>query len=207
MFVITADQVDSRHRTDIVAETQAALEVQFGHALALPVDRNAGDEVQALTSSADAALGILLALDRVRSWSIGVGCGAVRDPLPDSVRAASGSAFFAARDAVQSAKKRPSRFALRSGAESERQRASDVEALTDLLLTTRGRRSSAGWELYDLLRDGITQREAAERLGISEPAVSSRARAAGIHPEAAALPAITRLMQDLDIRSVEGEPA
>jgi hypothetical protein len=207
MFVITADQVGSRHRRDIVPETQTALQAEFGAALALPVDRNAGDEVQAVTTDAETALGIVLALDRSRQWSIGVGCGAIREPLPESARAATGPAFFAARDAVLAAKKRPARFALRSGADSERQRASDTEALAELLLTLRGRRSRAGWELYDLLREGITQREAAERLGISEPAVSSRARAAGIHPEAAAAPAVARLMQDLDTRSVEGAPA
>ncbi|QDZ13548.1 DNA-binding protein [Humibacter ginsenosidimutans] len=207
MFVITADQVDSRNRADVVAETQASLQTRFGSALVLPVDRNAGDEVQLVTDDARTALDIVLALDRTNDWSIGVGCGAVREPLPDSARAATGPAFFAARDAVQSAKKRQLRFAIRSGAESEREPASDLEALTDLLLTVRGRRSAAGWELYDLLLTGITQREAAERLGISEPAVSSRARAAGIHPEASSTPAIARLMNDLDTRSVEGAPA
>jgi predicted transcriptional regulator len=55
------------------------------------------------------------------------------------------------------------------------------------------------------MEQGLTQRDAAARLGISEPAVSSRARAAGIHPEAAAVPAISRLMQDLDRRSAEGD--
>ncbi|MHA7986941.1 DNA-binding protein [Rathayibacter sp. CAU 1779] len=207
MFVITADQVDSRHRSDIVEETQRGLQHEFAEHLELAVDRNAGDEVQALTADAGAALGIVLALDRGSAWSIGVGCGGIREPLPSSVRAATGPAFFAAREAVDAAKKRATRFAVRSGAGAAAGQASDVEAMIDLLLTVRGRRSAAGWELYDLLADGMTQRDAAARLGISEPAVSSRARAAGIHPETAAVPALTRLLQDLDHRSAEGDGA
>ncbi|GAB3808020.1 hypothetical protein GCM10028798_33540 [Humibacter antri] len=205
MFVITADQVNSRHRPDVVHETQRRLEQVFGEMLTLGVDRNAGDEVQTVTAAADAALGIALDLTRTGEWSVGIGCGRVREPLPADARAATGPAFFAAREAVDAAKKRTTRFALRSGGSAEEERASDVEALVELLLTTRARRSNAGWELYDLMRQGLTQREASARLNISEPAVSSRARAAGIHPEAAAVPALTRLMQDLDERSAEGE--
>ena len=50
MFVITADQVNSRTRADVVDETQRRLEEAFGDRLALAVDRNAGDEVQTLTA-------------------------------------------------------------------------------------------------------------------------------------------------------------
>jgi hypothetical protein len=144
-------------------------------------------------------------LERTREWSVGIGCGTVREPLPSTARAATGPAFFAARDAVDAAKKRATRVAVRSGLDADAGRASDVEAMVDLLITVRSRRSAAGWELYDLMEQGLTQRDAAARLGISEPAVSSRARAAGIHPEAAAVPAISRLMQDLDRRSAEGD--
>jgi hypothetical protein len=207
MFVVTADQVDSRNRPDVVEETRAALQSRFGTSLALEVDRNAGDELQALTADPDTALAIVLQLHRAAEWSVGLGCGSVREPLPDSARAATGPAFFAARDAVGAAKKRQTRFALRSGSANEAARTSDVEALVDLLLTVRSRRSTAGWELYDLLLTGLTQREASERLGISAPAVSSRARAAGIRPETDAVPALARLIQDLDRRSAEGEPS
>lgn len=207
MFVITADQVDSRNRPDIVESTRREIDARFGDELALPADRNAGDELQALTERAEAAVGILLALDRAQAWSIGVGFGVVREPLPRNVRSATGPAFYAARNAVDAAKKRATRFALRAGETVKDAAASDLEALIDLLLTLRARRSVAGWELYDLLAQGMTQREAAAKLGVSEPAVSSRARAAGIHPEAAAVPALTRLMQDLDGASSEGATA
>jgi hypothetical protein len=205
VFVITADQVDSRHQPDIVEETRHAIQDRFAAKLTLEVDRNAGDEVQALTEDAGTALGIALMLGRTREWSVGIGCGSIREPLPSSARAATGPAFFAARDAVDAAKKRAGRFALRASVEGEAGQASDVEAIVDLLIAVRGRRTAAGWELYDLMQQGLTQRDAAARLGISEPAVSSRARAAGIHPEASAVPAISRLMQDLDRRSAEGD--
>ncbi|GAB3386448.1 hypothetical protein GCM10027568_04720 [Humibacter soli] len=204
MFVITADQVDSRSRPDIVEPTRRRLDETFADRLALAVDRNAGDELQAMTDDADAALAMVLDLSRTGEWSVGVGCGEVRHPLPDTVRAATGPAFYAAREAVDAAKKRQTRFALRSGADARAVQASDLEAIVDLLLALREKRSAAGWELYDLMAGGMTQRDAAARLGVSEPAVSSRARAAGIHPEAAAVPAITRLLHDLDRASSEG---
>ncbi|WP_243063816.1 SatD family protein [Humibacter sp. RRB41] len=204
MFVITADQVNSRSRPDIVEPTQRRLDDAFAGRLALPVDRNAGDEVQAVTDDADAALALVLDLSRTGEWSVGVGCGEVRHPLPDAARAATGPAFYAARNAVDAAKRRQTRFALRSGADERAMQASDLEAMISLLISLRERRSTAGWELYDLMAAGMTQREAAARLGVSEPAVSSRARAAGIHPEAAAVPALTRLLHDLDDASNEG---
>jgi len=45
------------------------------------------------------------------------------------------------------------------------------------------RRSAAGWEVADLLTDGVTQREVASRLGISTQAVSQRVASAMIDEE------------------------
>jgi hypothetical protein len=207
MFVITADQVNSRNAPDLVGHALRSLDDRFGDRLALPPDRNAGDELQAITHDSATALGIVLMLDRAGTWSTGVGVGSVREPVPDNVRAASGPAFFAARDAVDAAKKTIPRFALRSGSDANEAQASDLEALIDLLLSMRSRRSEAGWELYDLLEQDLTQREAAERLGISAPAVSSRARAAALKIEDAAVPALSRLLRDLDRQSNEGVSA
>jgi len=200
MFVITADQVDSRSRGDLAGTTRELINDRHRAELVLPADRNAGDEVQAMTADAGTALAIVLELTRDQNWSVGVGCGPVRTPLPQATREASGPAFFAARDAVGRAKKSPTRFAARKQRDGDATSspADTVEPLTDLLLIMRERRSDAGWELYDLLRTGITQREAATRLGISGPSVSARARVAGIRAEQAALPALTKLMRELD---------
>ena len=196
MFVITADQVGSRDRPDLVAGTMAHLDEHFRDALALPVDRNAGDEVQALTADAGAALQIVLHLTRDGDWSVGLGCGDVRAPLPDATREATGDAFVAARAAVTRAKRRPTRFAVEAVAEP--QPADDAEALLDLLLTLREGRSAAGWELYDLVAAGLTQTEAGARLGITPQSASDRARAAALRVELAAIEPLTRLLARLD---------
>lgn len=212
MFVITADQVGSRGRDDIVGTTVAGLNREHAELLALPVDRNAGDELQAMTADARTALDIVLALTRTGEWSVGLGCGPVRMPLPSATREATGAAFFAARDAVTRAKKRPTRFAVEAGQRreaSEEHRdassstapwpsADDAESLLNLLLLMRQRRSHAGWELYDLVITGMQQNEAAARLGISAPAANSRARAAGLKAELASTAALTRLLENLD---------
>ena len=196
MFVITADQVGSRDNPDIVAGTLTRLDERFGDRLALPVDRNAGDELQALTADAGSALHIVLDLTRGDRWSVGLGCGAVRTPLPAATREATGDAFVAARAAVTRAKRMPTRFA--AEAVSDPQSAADTEALLDLLLTLREGRSAAGWELYDLVSTGMTQAEAGARLGITPQSASDRARAAAIRVELAAIEPLTRLLANLD---------
>jgi hypothetical protein len=200
MFVVTADQVDSRSRPDIVAPALAALNERHGDRLALPADRNAGDELQALTADAATALDIVLTLARGHDWSVGLGIGDVRSPLPDATREASGDAFVAARAAVTRAKRTPTRFA--AGAVVAPGPAVDVEALVGLLLTLRAGRSDAGWELYDLVAAGKTQAEAGALLGITPQSASDRARAAGLRADLAAQPALTRLMETADAAQV-----
>lgn len=204
MFVITADQMHSRSRPDHVASALHLITTRHP-TLALPPERTAGDELQTLVKDAATVLAVVLDLHRERQWSIGVGCGSVRRPLPPSIREATGGAFFAARKAVTRAKQRNTRFALANDATSAASQTADTEALIDLLLLLRDRRTTGGWELHDLLATGINQQEAAARLGISEPAVSSRARAAGIRAEQSALPALATLLARLDDDSTEAE--
>ncbi|MFJ8895910.1 DNA-binding protein [Leifsonia sp. NPDC102414] len=196
MYVITADQVDSRSRPDIVADTVDDLNRRYSERLALPVDRNAGDEVQALTAHPDAAVDLALELTRHDAWSVGLGIGAVRTPLPKETREAAGDAFIAAREAVTRAKRAPTRFA--AEALDSAQAAADAEALLNLLLTIRAGRSEAGWELYDLIVTGLTQAEAGARLGITPQSANDRARAANLRVELAAVPALTRLVARAD---------
>ncbi|KQV05067.1 hypothetical protein [Leifsonia sp. Root112D2] len=208
MFVITADQIDSRSRADIVGTTLHRLNREHDGHLALPVDRNAGDELQVMTTEASTTLAIVLDLTRSAQWSVGIGCGAVRLPLPAATREGSGPAFFAARDAVTRAKKQATRFAVETAVADDRAAksettpewpgAADAEGLLNLLLLLRGRRSDAGWELYDLVVTGMQQNEAAERIGISAPAANSRARAAGLKTEFASIGPLTRLLENLD---------
>jgi hypothetical protein len=196
VFVITADQVSSRTTADRVAATLRRIGTEFGDRLALPADRTAGDELQLLFAAGPDALEACLALDREHGWSVGVGVGAVRHPLPAGVRESAGGAFIAARAAVDRAKRRPTRFAIEH--EHAHDAAADAQALVDLLLLLRARRSAAGWELYDLLSGGSTQADAAMRLGITPQAASKRANAAGLRAERAAIGPLSRVLDDLD---------
>src|SRR5690606_3445233 len=147
MFVITADQVDSRSHDDLVAEALGRL-ADSAVTPVLPADRTVGDELQLLLTDGAEALEVILRLNRTGQWSIGCGVGSVNTPLPASIREASGPAFIAARKAVERAKKRPSRFALEHA--NAEQEATDAEALLELLLVLRSRRSPEGWEVHEL---------------------------------------------------------
>ena len=193
MFVITVDQVDSSHTRDAVGDALARL---ADRVLVLPAERTAGDEFQMLIDDAATTLATILDLTRTGRWSVGCGVGAVRTPLPSSIREAAGPAFIAARAAVDRAKKRPSRFALE--APDAMDGAARLEAIIDLLLATRARRSPEGWQLFDLLESGLTQAAAAARLGISPQAASLRAQAADLRVETAVTAALVTLLAQLD---------
>ena len=201
MFAITADQVDSRRQPDIAAETMRSLKIMLGEGLVLPVDRTAGDEIQLLITASDTALTAILALTRHGQWSVGCGIGSVNLPLPANAREAGGDAFVAARAAVNEAKKRDTRFALRSTAATD---AADAEAFVDLLLQLRARRSAEGWEMCDLLVAGKSQAEAAKLLGITPQAASKRARAAALRLDFAARSPLERRLAAVDLFTGKG---
>jgi hypothetical protein len=199
VFVISADQRSSRTTGDLVSEWRDLINEEYGTRLALPADRNAGDEIQVLTADADTVLEIALRLARSAKWSVGVGVGPVRQPLPAETREASGPAFNAARDAVTDAKKRPTRFAVRAEQQPDAwPSARDVQSLIDPILELRRKRSQQGWELHDTMQEVNTQAEAAGRLGITAAAASDRAQAASLRIEREALPAAVRLLAALD---------
>ncbi|HEV7948886.1 MAG TPA: SatD family protein [Glaciihabitans sp.] len=196
MIVVTADQIDSTHRTDLAGSTVDRLNDRYADSLALPVDRNAGDEIQAIVQDPRVALTIILDLLRTNQWSVGCGIGAVRTPLPANTREASGPAFVAARAAVIRAKKEQHRFSL--VIDEAHEPAHNIAPLMDLLLFVRSRRSDEGWQLYDLLEQGLTQADAAARLGITPQAASQRARAAGIRIELSAHAPLAQLIGEAD---------
>jgi hypothetical protein len=202
VFVISADQKSSRTTKDLVAQWREVLNQDYADTLTLPADRNAGDEIQVLTADAATVLHIALRLARTGNWSIGIGVGDVRRPLPAETREASGPAFSAARNAVTDAKKRPTRFAVRADVAGEAAQAwpsaQDVQSVIDLLLEVRKRRTEQGWELHDTLETVSTQAEAARILGITPAAASDRASAAALKIERQALPTIVRLLDNLD---------
>lgn len=209
MFVITADQIDSRHDRDRASEMIAQLVQRHAAAFVLPPDQTAGDEIQLLVAAAEDAFAVLLDLHRTEFWSIGVGVGTIRTPLPQTTRQATGDAFIAAREAVTRAKRAEARFALdvpaapggtaRSAEDSSGpSTGADVESLLTMLLLLRQRRTPEGWEAVDLLEDGLAQTAIARTLGISTAAVSQRVKSAQWRVERAAHPALVRLLHNLD---------
>lgn len=173
-FVVIADQVDSRTDTDRVPDALSAL---AGLDTVLPFERTAGDEVQGLLAHGAAVVAALVALTRLEGWRVGIGLGAVEEPLPASTRAARGPAYLAAREAIGEARRSPALLALRApavGPDGYGTYIEDAETALWLLRHTLDRRSAEGWELMDLLDQGLTGAQAAERLGVSASAVSQR---------------------------------
>ena len=203
MFALTADQVNSRHSDDLVDGELVELSRIGGVHLLLPPDRSAGDELQVATPDATAALDMVLHLTRDGRWSVGLAIGDVRHPLPVSTRALAGSAFILARSAVEAAKKKPTRFALviETGRHPDTE---TLQPLMELLLQLRARRTPEGWELSELLSTGISQKQAADRLGITPQAVSLRAQSAQLRTESAARTALATLLQASN-ESINGE--
>lgn len=197
MFVITADQVRSRTGSDRVDDALAIVAANREHLLTLPAERTAGDELQCLTADPDAALGIVVDLARAGGWSVGLGLGSIREPLGATTRASTGPAFIAARAAVERARRTPPpRFGL--VVDGARTLSHDLEGLIAVTLLLRERRSAAGWVVADLLEKGLSQKEVADRIGITPQAVSQRALAAGLRPERQAIPALIRLLREAD---------
>ncbi|GAB3607253.1 hypothetical protein GCM10027413_26620 [Conyzicola nivalis] len=196
MIVITADQVDSRSTPDVASATLERLNRMFGEHLELAADRTAGDEIQMLVDGGRAAIDVVLDLTRTGRWSVGMGFGPVREPLGASIRESTGDAFVAARSAVERAKKKQTRFA--AATEPVQTGSRDLEALVDLLLILRARRSDQGWEIHDLVARGLSQADAATEMGITPQSASKRARAADLKAENAAIAPLARLADALD---------
>ena len=171
--VLTVDQRGSRTGDDLVPATLEALAPVD---LLLPFERTAGDEFQGVLADPASLAPVLEALLREDSWNIGIGVGEVERPLPPHARAGRGPAYLHARQAVTSAKNSP--WHLRVEGESPDARA--LETTLWLWAAVLARRTSRGWDVADLVDQGLSYDEAGQRLGISQSAVSQRAQAAGI---------------------------
>lgn len=191
MWVVTADQRGSRVVGERVAELLAGLPHVAG--VVRPAERTVGDEVQAVLDDARGTVDLALHLLRGGGWSVGIGAGAVDEPLPASSRAASGEAFILAREAVEAAKSRHRSVPLAVRG-ADRAAGADAEAVLTLVAAVAARRSAAGWEVVDLAAAGEGQAATARRLGVSVQAVSQRLRTALWAEETAARPAAARLL-------------
>ncbi len=187
-FVLTVDQRGSRRSADRVPGVLAALS---GVPTVLRFERTAGDEFQGVLDDPAVVVDVVRRLVRDGGWSVGVGAGPVQTPLPGSTRAGAGAAFVAARTAVEAAKRRPVRIAVRGTAVEP---AADAQAVLTALAALVERRSDQAWEAIGLVEAGRTQAEAATELGISRQAVGQRLAAGLWEVERDLRPAAARLL-------------
>lgn len=190
LVVVTADQVASRLGPDAVPHALSAL--ASGASPSRVFARTAGDEIQALFDDSAEAVRALEVLARLGQWRVGVGIGAVEALVPRDVRAASGEAFVAAREAVEASRLAPARIAVR--APSAPDEGQDVEAALALVQLVWQRRSDAGWDVAELMGRGASGRDVARELEITPSAVSQRAKAAGVEEAAAGMRLVVRLL-------------
>lgn len=173
VVVLTVDQRGSRRAADKVPATLATLaDVR----LLLPFERTVGDEFQGLLDDPEALPSIVERLLREDSWNVGIGVGEVELPIADHARAGRGPAYLHARSAVTAAKSSP--WHLRVVGDPPAARA--LETTLWLWAAVLDRRTPRGWEVADLVAEGLSYDETSRRLGISQSAVSQRAQAAGI---------------------------
>lgn len=199
MYVVTADQDDSRRRADDVPALLERLGTS-GVPLVLPFERTVGDEIQALVAEPAAVVDVVAAMTRSGGWALGVGIGPVEHPLPDTARAGRGPAYVQARVAVERAKSTTSGVAV-NGVDAES--ATRAQTCLRLLAGLLARRTPTGWQAVDLMRGSDRQLDVARELGISAQAVSRRLRVAGFSEERDALELSAWLLAAADAESQE----
>jgi hypothetical protein len=181
VFVLTVDQRSSRASADLVPALLDTLNRRTrADGLVRKFERTAGDEVQGVLTDPATTVDIVADLLRADAWNIGLGVGEVAEPLPRITRAGRGDAFVHAREAVTAAKTSPHHVKVVG---SDPYAVERTETVLWLLATVLRRRSVRGWEVADLLAEGMTRREVSARLGISQSAVTQRAQAAGVVEE------------------------
>jgi hypothetical protein len=176
VLVLTVDQDDSRRGADRVP---AALQMLDDVPTLLAFDRTVGDELQGVLDDPAALPRALERLLRDGGWNVGLGVGPIETPLTEHSRAGRGPAYVAAREAVTAAKSSPWRIrAVAATDDAVAVRA--LESAVWLWAALLARRTARGWEVADLVDQGLTYEESGARIGISQSAVSQRAAAAGI---------------------------
>ena len=187
--MLTVDQRASRRSPDRVPEVLRLLNSTVSTLLGF--ERTAGDEFQGVLADPDDVVDVVHTLVRAGDWSIGIGAGPVQTPLPPSTRAGAGPAFLSARRAVDAAKQRPSRLAVRGAVPTD---AGDAQAVLTALAVIVERRSDQAWEAIALVSAGRTQADAAATLGISRQAVGQRLAAGLWELERELRPTAARLL-------------
>ncbi|MFT3942856.1 MAG: hypothetical protein QM705_03420 [Ancrocorticia sp.] len=206
MIVLTIDQEGSRREPDRVPKL---LERLADVSTIAGFERTVGDEVQGLLDDARAASAAIRCAMRMGGWHVGIGIGQVDDDAlaeirSGSVRTGRGAAFIRAREAVERAKKYPVSVAVVAGEDgggvgaAPSSTADALQAILHLIGVVVSERTPAQREVVKLLDAGMSGRDIAAALAISEPSVSRRRRLAHVAEESAAWPVVKRLLAGLD---------
>jgi len=140
----------------------------------------AGDEFQGLLSNASVLADMIWDIEadlRQADFRVGVGCGFLSTPLQDRTVDMDGPVWYAARDAVGLAKssRRQGGVFLGFGQGED----AVLNGFARLLRELRGQWTARQFEVIQLLRQGKSQVEVAEVMGVSKQAVSKHAKSTG----------------------------
>ncbi|NUS36277.1 MAG: MarR family transcriptional regulator [Pseudarthrobacter sp.] len=224
MFVMTIDQRGSTGDVDRVPSLLSGLAgLDLAHleprrsapdrpAPDPPVfERSVGDEVQGVVPDPATVVAIALQVLREGRWYVGIGVGTVSIPPGASPREGTGTAFVAARKAVELAKAAGPQVPLSvvagsiagNGAiraEEAVKACANAEAVLRLLGRLVQERTDAQWRVVDALRRRGpgrhgSQKQVALELGITEQSVSRTVFRSGWQEEWAARPAAAMLLE------------
>ncbi|WP_142134598.1 MarR family transcriptional regulator [Arthrobacter sp. SLBN-83] len=212
MFVMTIDQRGSTGAQDLVPDLLARIAALQLSGTGKPVfERTVGDEVQGVVPDASAVVEVALHALRVGRWYVGIGVGTVSLAPGASPREGTGTAFVAARKAVELAKAAGQQVPLsvvpgimaKTGGSGPAGEGSQACANAEAVLRLLGRlvqdRTEAQWRVVDALRRlgparHGSQKQVALDLGISEQSVSRTVLRSGWQEEWAARPAAAMLL-------------
>ena len=205
MYAMTVDRRRSRAegRALDMSGARDRLRTAFPEAR-LPWHLSAGDELQVLFADPEPTVEAALLLAETGRWHVGIGLGAVDEPLPETVAEATGTCLVLARDAVDAAKKLACRTAVRGPRRSIRA-VRDAEALLALLSTLRQRRTDAAREAASFADQGMTQEQISRRLEIDQSSVSRRLRTAMWQEESEARQVLVDLLEFAHERGLVAE--
>lgn len=162
-----------------LGELVTGLNREFGTSLMARLTITLGDEFQGVLSDPgvlpDLTWRLAVGLPEMRIWT-GVGRGAIETELRDEAVGMDGPAFHRARDALEEAKRSRRHGGVFEGFGDDDPVLGGLARMVDRL---RADLTDAQTEAVDLARRGMTQREVAERLGVTPQAVSQRLAAAG----------------------------
>jgi len=209
---MTIDQRGSTGAQDLVPDLLARIAALQLSGTGKPVfERTVGDEVQGVVPDASAVVEVALHALRVGRWYVGIGVGTVSLAPGASPREGTGTAFVAARKAVELAKAAGPQVPLsvvpgimaKTGGSGPAGEGSQACANAEAVLRLLGRlvqdRTEAQWRVVDALRRlgparHGSQKQVALDLGISEQSVSRTVLRSGWQEEWAARPAAAMLL-------------